>query len=81
MGGIDCLVFTAGIGENDNYVRSQVLKGLEFMGVVADLEKNAVRVKGINDITGAGSRVKVLVIPTNEELVIARDTKEIVCKA
>ncbi|MBQ6883132.1 MAG: acetate kinase [Clostridia bacterium] len=81
MGGIDCLVFTAGIGENDNYVRSQVLKGLEFMGVVADLEKNAVRVKGINDITGTGSRVKVLVIPTNEELVIARDTKEIVCKA
>ena len=81
MGGIDCLVFTAGIGENDNYVRSQVLKGLEFMGVVADLEKNAVRVKGINDITGEGSRVKVLVIPTNEELVIARDTKEIVCKA
>ena len=81
MGGIDCLVFTAGIGENDNYVRSQVLKGLEFMGVVADLGKNAVRVKGINDITGEGSRVKVLVIPTNEELVIARDTKEIVCKA
>ena len=81
MGGIDCLVFTAGIGENDNYVRAQVLKGLEFMGVQADFAKNDVRVKGINDITGENSRVKVLVIPTNEELVIARDTKEIVCKA
>ena len=81
MGGIDCLVFTAGIGENDNYVRAQVLKGLEFMGIQADFAKNDVRVKGINDITGENSRVKVLVIPTNEELVIARDTKEIVCKA
>ena len=81
MGGIDCLVFTAGIGENDNYVRAQVLKGLEFMGVQADFAKNDVRVKGINDITGENSRVKVLVIPTNEELVIARDTKEIDCKA
>ena len=78
MGGVDCIVFTAGIGENDNYVRGQVATGLEFMGVSINLEKNNLRVDGINDITGENSRVKVLVIPTNEELVIARDTAAIV---
>lgn len=78
MGGIDCLVFTAGIGENDAYVREQVASGLEFMGVTIDKAKNAVRADGINDITAKGGKVKVLVVPTNEELVIARDTKAIV---
>lgn len=78
MGGVDVIVFTAGIGEHDGYVRAQVASDLEFMGVKIDLDKNANNPDGINDITGNGSRVKVLVIPTNEELVIARDTKEIV---
>ncbi len=78
MGGIDCLVFTAGIGEHDGAVRASVASGLEFMGVKIDLEKNAAKAKGVHDITGEGSKAKVLVIPTNEELVIARDTKEIV---
>lgn len=78
MGGVDCLVFTAGIGEHDDYVRAQVASGLEFMGIKIDLEKNASRVDGINDITADGGKVKVLVIPTNEELVIARDTESIV---
>ncbi len=78
MGGIDCLVFTAGIGENDAQTRLAIASNLEFMGVKIDEAKNAQRVSGINDITGEGSRVKVLVIPTNEELIIARDTANLV---
>lgn len=79
MGGIDCLVFTAGIGEHDASVREQVANNLEFMGITIDQAKNRQNVDGINDITGNG-KVKVLVIPTNEELVIARDTEAIVSK-
>ena len=78
MGGIDCLVFTGGIGENDGYVRSEVCKNMEFLGISIDAEKNKLRGLGINDITGEGSRVKVLVVCTNEELMIARDTKALV---
>ncbi len=78
MGGIDCLVFTAGIGEHDAYVRYEVAKNLEFMGVKVDEFKNNNLSDGINDITAEEGKVKVLVIPTNEELVIARDTKAIV---
>jgi len=79
MGGVDCLVFTAGIGEHDAFVREQVATGLEYMGVSIDLGKNASVGGGITDITGANSKAKVLVIPTNEELVIARDTA-LLCK-
>lgn len=78
MGGIDCLVFTAGIGEHDAFVRAKVSEGLEFMGVKIDEAKNKDLHDGINDITAKGGKVKVLVIPTNEELVIARDTMAIV---
>ena len=78
MGGIDCLVFTGGIGENDGYVRSEVCKDMEFLGISIDAEKNKLRGLDINDITGEGSRVKVLVVCTNEELMIARDTKALV---
>ncbi len=74
MGGIDCIVFTAGIGENTPIVRAGVCEGLDFLGVKLDKAKNAERGDGIRDISAAGSRVKVLVIPTNEELVIARET-------
>lgn len=78
MGGIDCLVFTGGIGENDSYVRSEVCKNMEFLGISIDAEKNKLRGLDINDITGEGSHVKVLVVCTNEELMIARDTKALV---
>ncbi len=78
MGGVDCLVFTAGIGEHDAAVRAGVAEGLEFMGIAIDKEKNVHPTNGICDITAAGGKVKVLIIPTNEELVIARDTAEIV---
>ena len=71
-------VFTGGIGENDGYVRSEVCKNMEFLGISIDAEKNKLRGLDINDITGEGSRVKVLVVCTNEELMIARDTKALV---
>ncbi|NLL36244.1 MAG: acetate kinase [Fretibacterium sp.] len=77
MGGLDVLVFTAGIGENSATIRSRVCDGLEFLGVELDQEKNDVRSKEA-EISTVGSKVRVLVVPTNEELVIARDTKRLV---
>ena len=78
MGGLDCIVFTAGIGEHDAPMRARILEGLEFLGVKVDLAKNAKNIDGVNEISTPDSPVKVLVIPTNEELVIARDTQELV---
>ena len=77
LGGVDCVVFTAGIGEHDGKVRMDIIKDLEYMGISVDEAKNANLGDGICDITAEGSRVKVLVIPTNEELVIARDTQRL----
>ena len=74
MGGLDAIIFTAGIGENDGEGRAEVLEGLEFLGVKLDAEKNA-KVRGVEaEISAPDSKVKVWVIPTNEELAIARDT-------
>ncbi len=74
MGGVDAIVFTAGVGENDCKMREAITKGLEFMGVCVDTEKNA-GVRGEEEIVSTpDSKVKVLVVPTNEELMIARDT-------
>jgi len=75
MGGIDVLVFTAGIGENGISFREDVCRGLEFMGIKIDPEKNKVRGKEAIFST-PDSRVMVMVIPTDEEMVIARDTKK-----
>ena len=77
MGGVDVVVFTAGIGENSPELREGVLQNLDFMGIALDPEKNKVRGKE-KDISMDGSKVRILVIPTNEELVIARDTLELV---
>ena len=79
MGGLDAVIFTAGIGENDKRSRAAVCEGLEFLGVRLDPEKNNVR--GVEaEISADDSRVKVWVIPTNEELAIARDTLELVSR-
>ena len=78
MGGVDAIVFTAGIGENNAGLRADVCKGLEFMGVEFDDARNAPRSPDARPISTDGSKVKVYVIPTNEELVIAMDTAEIV---
>ncbi len=77
MGGLDVLVFTAGIGENSPLIREWSCQGLEFMGIEIDPEKNREMVRGREGVISKG-KVKVMVIPTNEELVIARDTAEIV---
>lgn len=78
MGGVDILIFTGGIGENGDLTRSGVCKGLEFMGMEINESKN----KGLRgkemDISTSQSKVRVMVVPTNEELVIAQDTKDIV---
>jgi len=76
MGGLDVIVFTAGIGENSQETRAEACEGLEFLGVKIDPEKNKVRAKEAI-ISNNNSRVKVMVIPTNEELMIAKDTAEI----
>jgi acetate kinase len=73
MGGLDAVVFTAGIGENNPRLRSMILSGLEFVGISVDGEKNNIR-KAEQDISAPGAKVRTLVIATNEELVIARDT-------
>ena len=72
LNGVDALVFTAGVGENDALTRSLSTKGMEYLGVHLDENKNISRGKGIYEINKADAPVKILVVPTNEELEIAR---------
>jgi acetate kinase len=76
MGGVDAIVFTAGLGENSISMRAMIMDGLEFLGTKVCAERNNVRGKA-REISVEGSSVKVFVVPTNEELMIARDTKVI----
>ena len=75
--GIDCIVFTGGIGENQINIRRKICENLEWMGVKLDLDKNNVRSEE-RKISSNDSKIDIYIIPTNEELVIARDTKAIV---
>ncbi len=77
LGGVDAICFTAGIGENANIIREKVCSGLEFMGVKIDKEKNEKRIDGNREINHNDSKTKIFIIPTNEELVIAKDTYEL----
>ena len=78
MGGVDLLIFTGGIGENDPFTREETCKGLEYMGIEFDSQKNAgVRSKEVL-LSKESSRVKVMTIPTNEELIIMEHTHRIV---
>lgn len=77
MKGLDVVVFTGGIGENQINIRKKICKNLEFMGLIIDEEKNDVRGEEIL-ITKPESKIRAYIIPTNEELVIARDTKALV---
>jgi acetate kinase len=77
LNGVDAIVFTAGIGENDCEVRRHVMEGLNNLGAEIDVEKNKVRGQQV-DITGPNSKIKVFVIPTNEELMIAKETMALV---
>ena len=78
MNGVDCVVFTAGVGENTSSVRKSICENMQYLGLEIDLEKNEEKNNGqIRDISAKGSKVKVLIIPTNEELVIARETVDL----
>lgn len=74
MGGIDIIVFTAGIGENCSRCRSEVLRRVKVLGVELDEEANAKARGEIRELTTRDSKIRAFLIPTNEELVIARDT-------
>jgi acetate kinase len=80
MNGVDGIVFTAGIGENDHIVREEVCKYLSYLGVDFDERKNATSRATKAMLTKPNSKVKVMLIPTNEELMIAQDTMDIVKK-
>ena len=75
MGGADGVIFTGGIGENSAFVRERICKDLHWVGLTLDYDKNAATINGKEgDISTENSRLRAYVIPTNEELLIARDT-------
>ena len=76
MGGVDAIVFTAGVGENDSATRADIVEGLEFLGVKIDAEKNSLRGQAI-DVSAEGATVRTLVIPTDEEMMIAIETERL----
>jgi len=78
LGGVDCIVFTGGIGENSAIVRQQSCSGLEGLGIHLDEKKNSMRKKGIMEIQATDSRVKLLLIPTDEEYEIASQTLQVI---
>jgi acetate kinase len=71
LNGLDAIVFTGGVGENDALARKMITANLESLGIITDEEKNGLRLTGLHEINAAGSKVKILVIPTNEEQEIA----------
>mgnify|MGYP000853035519 CR=1 FL=1 len=78
LGGLDILIFAGGIGENGSRTRMEICENLEYLGIKIDKEKNA-KIRGKEMVISTDdSRVKVMVVPTNEELVIAQDTYAIV---
>jgi len=79
MNGVDAILFTGGIGENDGRIRELSLDQMDALGIIIDKEKNAIRGKEI-DITGSGATVKTLIVPTNEELAIAKETMKLLSK-
>ena len=81
LGGVDCIVFTGGIGENSAIVRQMSCQGMEWLGVTLDEEKNSVHQQGIVEIQATGSRVSLLVIPTDEEREIASQTLQVINNA
>jgi len=74
MNGLDAIIFTAGIGENSDFIRKLVCKDMDFFGLDLDLKKNSIRSKEIREINTENSKTKILVIPTNEEIEIAKQS-------
>jgi len=77
LNGLDAIIFTAGVGENDALVRTKVCQGMDFFGLALDEAKNQQRAPGLRDLSQPNSRARILVIPTNEELEIARQCAEL----
>ena len=75
MGGLDAIVFTAGIGENESAIRKRIIDRLSFMGVAMDDAKNDANVDGV--VSTTDSKIAVLRVPTDEELMIARDVERL----
>ena len=78
LNGLDAIVFTAGIGENSSTIRSKVCQDMDFLGISLDESLNGQRSKSLREIHALESRVKVMVIPTNEELEIANQVYELI---
>ena len=78
MDGVDTIAFTAGIGENDGHVRAEVMENFHYLGIEIDAEKNSIRGENVK-ISTDDSKVDVVVIPTNEELAICRDSLASAC--
>lgn len=78
MNGVDAITFTAGVGENDYRMRKEICEYLGYLGIKLDEEKNQAAIGEVGEISTPDSKVKVFVIPTNEELAIARETKALV---
>jgi acetate kinase len=74
LNGLDAIIFTAGIGENSSLMREMACQNLDFLGIKLDVEKNEIRSKEIREIQSLTSKVKILVIPTNEEIEIAKQS-------
>jgi acetate kinase len=81
LGSVSAIVFTGGIGENSSVVRSRSCSGMSGLGIALDEQRNSAATGGISEIQTEDSRVKILVIPTNEELEIARQTVEVIGRA
>lgn len=81
LGRLDAIVFTAGVGENSSFIRAQVCKGLEILGIELDLKTNNLSANGIREVQSSNSQVHLMVVPTNEELEIANQTYEILTSA
>ena len=80
LGGADAIVFTGGIGENSTVVREGVCRDLGWFGIELDLSKNATA-KGESQLSEEGSRVQIWTVPTNEELIVARQTRDLLASA
>jgi acetate kinase len=78
LGSLEVLIFTAGVGENSSYIREQCCRGLQKLGIRIDPERNNKPGEGVREISPPGSEVRVLVVPTNEELRIAQETKRVI---
>ena len=78
MGGVDAIVLAGGVGENDPKMRRMIFAGLQTMGIILDLKANSAKERGEREISSFRSDVRIVIIPTDEEYMIARDTFEIV---